>query len=54
VNKERINKMKSAFAHISLFAVQTQRYIPVVVMVFAMVAMVITMCPPENGGGTGL
>ena len=46
--------MNSTLNRISLFAIKTQRYLPIAMMVFAMLAVFISPNPPESGGGTGL
>ncbi len=45
--------MKLALTRISLFTIKAQRYVPVMVMALATIAMVITMHPPDGGGDIG-
>ena len=46
--------MNSTLNRISLFAIKTQRYLPVAMMVFAMLVAHISPLSPESGGGTGM
>jgi len=45
--------MNSTLNRISLFAIKTQRYLPIAMMAFAMLVALISPLSPESGGGTG-
>ena len=46
--------MNSTLNRLSLFAIKTQRYLPIAMMVFTMLVVFISPLSPEDGGGTGL
>ena len=45
--------MNSTLNRISLFAIKTQRYLPIAMMVFAMLVAHISPLSPEGDGGIG-
>ena len=46
--------MNSTLNRLSLFAIKTQRYLPVAMMVFAMLVALISPLSSDGDGGTGL
>jgi len=45
--------MKLALTHLSVLALQLQRYLPVIVMFVSIAGMIFGFNPGDNDGGTG-
>jgi len=45
--------MNSTLNHISLFAIKTQRYLPIAMLVFTMLVVLISPLSPDGEGGIG-
>jgi len=55
MKNERKEDMKLALNNcIFLFAINVQKYLPLAMMVYAVIAVIFGMRSPESGGGTGL
>ena len=46
--------MNANLSRLSLLTIKVQKYIPLALMAYTVIAFVIGMRPPEGGGGTGL
>ncbi len=45
--------MKLTLTRISLIAIKAQRYLPVAMLAYAVIAVIIGLRPPDGDGGTG-
>jgi hypothetical protein len=46
--------MKLNLDHFSTLAVKAQKYLSLAMMAYTILMVIIRMCPPDSGGGTGL